>query len=273
MKKYLFAALFALVTVPVLGQTSLKLDIRDGRVDLDAASVPAREILAEWARIGGTKVVGADKITGAPLTLKLESMPEQQALDIILRNVAGYMAAPRRASAEPGASGYDRIVILPTTTAPANANAGTRMPNNTGAMAGLERRVAPRPPGMPEADADVQMEQEPVADGGEFVNPNQPPVFTFPQPQGAAPPNAVFQPMQPGAFGVPGQPGAQPQITLQPGADGQPAIYNFLPQGTGQPATGGFTVIGSPTPGMVQQPPPMPGQPVPGQPRPPGGNE
>ena len=56
------------------------------------------------------QVVGADKITGAPLTLKLVDMPERQALDIILRNVAGFMAAPRTAAAAPGASAYDRIL-------------------------------------------------------------------------------------------------------------------------------------------------------------------
>ena len=48
-------------------------------------------------------------------------MPERQALDIILRNVAGYMAAPRLASSTPGASGYDRILILPTSSVATNA--------------------------------------------------------------------------------------------------------------------------------------------------------
>ena len=94
----------------------LQLAISDGRVTLDATSVPARQILAEWARIGGTKVVGAEKITGAPLTLKLTDVPEKQALDIILRNVAGFMAAPRQASAAPGASAYDRILIMATSS-------------------------------------------------------------------------------------------------------------------------------------------------------------
>lgn len=272
MKKFLLSVVVALVTVPVFGQASLTLEIRDGRVNMDAASVPARQILAEWARIGGTKVVGAEKITGAPLTLKLENMPEQQALDIILRNVAGYMAAPRLASAEPGLSAYDRIVILPTSAAPppvTNANANIRMPNNPGAMAGLERRVPPRPPGMPDPDPDDAMQPEqPVAEATDF--PNQPPVFTFPQPQGAG--NSVFVPVAQGGFGTPGQPGTMPQITLQPGADGQPTIYNFMPTGTPPPGNGGFTVIGSPTPGMVQQPAPAPGQPVPVPTRPPGGN-
>ena len=48
----------------------LTLQINSGRVSLDAVNLPARQILAEWVRIGGTKVVGAEKITGAPLTLE-----------------------------------------------------------------------------------------------------------------------------------------------------------------------------------------------------------
>jgi len=281
MTKIFLSTLFVLLAVPAMGQTAFKLDIRDGLVNLDASNVPARQILAEWARIGGTKVVGAEKIPGAPLTLKLENVPERQALDIILRNVAGYMAAPRRAAAEPGLSGYDRIVILPTTAAPAttnaNANTGVRMPGNPGSMPGLERRVPPRPPGMPGPDGDgsanvAAMEPDPQEPAENGFQP--PPVFTFPQPQQGQPGNAnsVFVPAQQGGFGVPTQPGEQPQITLQPGANGQPAIYNFMPQ-TPQPAgNGGFTVIGAPTPGMVQQPTPAPGQPVPVPPKPPGGN-
>ena len=108
MKKFYLAAMFAVVAVPVMGQSSLKLEIRDGLVNLDATAVPARQILAEWARVGGTKVVGSEKITGSPLTLKLENTPESQALDIILRNVAGYMAAPRQVTTLAGASAYDK---------------------------------------------------------------------------------------------------------------------------------------------------------------------
>ena len=65
---------------------------------LDAAAVPVRTILAEWGRLGGTKVVGAERITGAPLTIHLENVTEAQALEVVLRNVAGYMAAPRSAA-------------------------------------------------------------------------------------------------------------------------------------------------------------------------------
>ena len=55
----------------------MSLQIKDGRVSLEANAVPVRQILAEWARVGGTKIVGADKITGAPLTLHIVNMPER----------------------------------------------------------------------------------------------------------------------------------------------------------------------------------------------------
>ena len=126
-----FLAIAVVLFAAPAGAQHLVLQIHDGRVTLEATAVPARQILAEWARVGGTRVVGGDKITGQPLTLKLVNVPERQALDIILRNVAGYMAAPRLASAVPGASAYDRIMILATTSAPAPApaNASRTTPN------------------------------------------------------------------------------------------------------------------------------------------------
>jgi hypothetical protein len=71
----------------------LTLTFNNGLVTVDAASVPVRTILNEWAKRGGTKVVGVERISGAPLTVKLIDVTEAQALEVILRNVAGYMAA------------------------------------------------------------------------------------------------------------------------------------------------------------------------------------
>jgi hypothetical protein len=265
-------------------EAQLKLQIADGRVTLDANNVPARQILSEWARIGGTKIVGAEKITGAPLSLKLVDMPEKQALDIILRNVAGFMAAPRLASATPGASGYDRILIMATSSAPAPAvNARSGGPVNTGRdMQGMQRRVPPRPPNLPppvgdspaqeEDDQQVIMEDDQADTGAEAQ-----PVFTFPAPGSVQPGqnNPVFVPMPNNTLGnqPPGTVTA-PVITLQPGTNG-PTIYNFVPtENTGDPAaapaqpTTGFGVIGAPTPGMIQAPP-QPQTPPPGNQRPP----
>ena len=255
----------------------MKLEIKDGRVTLEANGVPARQILAEWARVGGTKVIGGDKIAGGPLTLRLADMPERQALDIILRSVAGFMAAERQASASPGASTYDRIFILASSTpVPQSASAARPASQPPNSMAGTQRRV-PRPPNnIPQTAEEVAEDADPEQEQA-GANPNQP-VFTFPAPQGG---NAVpFGPGNPNAnpanvFG--NQPGTvqPPVISLQPGANGQPNIYNFVPNGgvappqTAPSPTVGFGVVGSPRPGMIQ-PPPTP-QPPPGQnPRPPG---
>src|SRR5262245_20421896 len=109
MARVLLALAILAIALPARAQ-QLTLQMTDGRVTLEANAVPVRQILAEWARVGGTKIVGAEKINGAPLTLHITNMPERQALDIILRNVAGFMAAPRLAAAAPGASAYDRIL-------------------------------------------------------------------------------------------------------------------------------------------------------------------
>jgi hypothetical protein len=97
------------------GAQNLKIAFNQGHVSVDAAAVPTRTILTEWSKLGGTKVTGAERMTGAPLTLKLVDMPEAQALEIILRSAAGYMAAPR-SLADAGNTGsiYDRILVMAT---------------------------------------------------------------------------------------------------------------------------------------------------------------
>lgn len=237
-------------------QQQLKLAFNAGHVSVDATSVPVRTILAEWSRLGGTKVVGAERIAGAPLTLKLVDMPESQALEIILRNVAGYMAAPRVADAGT-ASMYDRILVLATSSAPASTTAARPNPTAPGPNAGTQRFVPPPRAVVQPADEDNEPEEEPE-------RPNQP-VFTFPQPgQNGFP--------QPGSFG--------PQGTVMPsGISTNPYVNNpptitINPTGPpmAPPATGGFGVVGAPTPGMIQQPVQQPGQPVQPGPmvRPPG---
>src|SRR5262249_36476399 len=110
----------------------------NGRVTLHAQNVPVRAILAEWSRLGGAKIVNGDGVAGAPVTLDLEGVPERQALDIVLRGVSGYVLAARQPG-QPGASVYDRIMILPTSVAPRNPS-----PTPVVAGSGLLRPIAPR---------------------------------------------------------------------------------------------------------------------------------
>jgi hypothetical protein len=122
MKDRLLISLVIVVGCAVVarGQTSpLLLQVDGGLVTLHAHNVPVRTILAEWARLGGARIVNGDRVAGAPVTLDLERVPERQALDIILRGVSGYMLATREPGAV-GSSNFDRIVILPTSMAPPN---------------------------------------------------------------------------------------------------------------------------------------------------------
>ena len=98
------------------GELSVK--IADGRATVIAKDVPVRQILAEWAKVGATKVVGAERLPGGPVTLELVDVPEKEALDILLRTAAGYIAAPRPAEVA-GASQYDRVIIMATSRPPA----------------------------------------------------------------------------------------------------------------------------------------------------------
>ncbi len=100
----------------------VRLQIRNGRVTLEANNVPVRVILAEWAKVGRTRIENAAKIAGGPVTLVLKDVPERDALDILLRSVSGYIAAPRPVAVA-DASIYDRILVLATARPAATAAA------------------------------------------------------------------------------------------------------------------------------------------------------
>jgi hypothetical protein len=177
----------ALVCAPLLAAApaaaDVQLTMREGRVTLKATNATVREILAEWAKIGQARILNGERLTGAPVTLELTNVSESQALDILLRTVAGYMAAPRP-NAVPNASQFDRILILPTSTPPRVAPA------------------APTPsfPTQPQFTQPFQQGDDDDDPRGPPPNPNlRPPVFnTFPQP-GAPPPS-----VQPARGNLPG---------------------------------------------------------------------
>ena len=116
----------AVVALLVAGATSaaaqgVTLEFQgSGKVRLVAQNVSVSQILAEWSRRGRTTIVNGERVPGPPVTLELENVSEQEALDIVLRNVSGYLVAARE-TAISGASAYDRIYILPTSSRPTTA--------------------------------------------------------------------------------------------------------------------------------------------------------
>ena len=118
-KILLGVAVFALVAAAAPASAGeLTLKIANGRATLIAQDVPARQILAEWTRLGGTRIINGEKVIGPPLTVHLIDRPEREVLDFVLRSASGYVAAPR-AEAAPNLSMYDRVVILATSQPPA----------------------------------------------------------------------------------------------------------------------------------------------------------
>ena len=149
------ALVIALVARPVRGE--MKLQFRDGRVTLVARDVSVRQILTEWAKVGGTEILNLERVSAVPVTLQLDAVPERQALEVILRSVAGYVAAPRRPE-HPGPSFYDRILVMAVSTPPAAAAARPATPPQ--AFPGPREVTAPVPgPGplfpVPVIDSDV----------------------------------------------------------------------------------------------------------------------
>lgn len=250
MRRILLTFALSLVAVLPASAQQLKLVFNDGRVSLDAASVPVGTILVEWAKLGGTKVIGGERITGSPLTIKLDNVPESQALEIVLRSVAGYMVAPRSATATPGASMYDRILVLATSAAPAPAAA--RPAPGQGVAPGAANRFVPQRAPVRPADEEDEPEEEPDP------NPPNAPVFTFPQPG--------QQNGQPGMFqNVPQGVNGQPTVIINPNT-GAPQSITISPA-----APGTAPSFGAPSPGMIVAPPVQPGQQQPGpMVRPPG---
>jgi hypothetical protein len=219
----LFAAFAAALAAPA-DAGELKLSMADGRVTLIADDVPLRQILAEWARVGQTRIVNADKLVGPPVTLQLVDQPEGVVLEILLRSAAGYMAAPRPAGT-PGTSVYDRIMILATSRAPAVTNTPPPPFAN-------RQPMFPQP--MPQPVVETQGEEENVVDPGMIA------------PPGMLPPGAMVPGMGQPGMGQPGmgQPGMAVPSVGQPG----------MPQYPVQAAPGQQPVLTAPRPGPLPQP-------------------
>ena len=227
----------------VPSRADVLLSIENGQVSLKATNATVRDILAEWARIGQTRIVNGDRIPGGPISLELNGVTEEQALAVILRSVAGYVVAPRATDVGANASRYDRILVMPTSSPTRSAPA----PQPSFGQPGFPQPAFGQPgfappggqPGFPQPGAQpaFQPPQFPQPVPGQFPPPFQRPVDDDVDTNVAddPAPNVTPNPPPP-AFGAPPPPGTRP-------APGQ------MP-------------VGVATPGMVvPTPQPQPGQP------------
>ena len=110
---------------PSPGPPPRKLELtfdNQGRVTIVAQQVTVSEILAEWARKGGTKIQGAERLTGGVIQTPMlfENRPELEVMEALTRQAAGVSIAPRRVGA-PGASRFESIHIVATSVATASS--------------------------------------------------------------------------------------------------------------------------------------------------------
>jgi hypothetical protein len=250
------AVVSALVLAPVTSAEAgdLKLTIANGRVTLSAQDVPVRQILDEWARVGGTRIVNADKLVGPPVTLELRDVPEGRALETLLRSASGYVLAPRVAQST-GASMYDRVVIMPTSRPPAMAATPqpfASRPPQPNLMPPVVDDDEPQVPVMPPGAVPANVQQFP---GPAPLQPGQqPPVTTLSRPGQL--------PAQPPPYpGNPYQPIPQPQpVVRPPNTPGFPAAPTGVPAGpSGVP--GGVPGAATGVPGATRPPGGGPGGP------------
>jgi hypothetical protein len=220
----LLAAVAVGLSVPA-SAGELKLSMANGRVTLLADNVPLSQILREWARIGQTNIVNAEKLASPMMTIQLVDTPEREVLDILLRSAAGYIAAPRP-TAVANAAIFDRVTIMATSRAPA-------------ATASITQSVPTfqRPP-QPVDDNDEPINmmvppqgppQNPVTMQFPGIIPNQAPTTaTQPGPLTSPRPGALPQqppmPMFPNGFpaGIPNPYQPSPNPATRPGGPGGP---------------------------------------------------
>ena len=249
-------AAFTSLLISSTASADVKLSIQDGRVSIVAKDATLRQILAEWARVGQTKIVNVDRIPGGPQTIELTNMPESEALDVLLRSVSGFIAAPRTTPAGANASQFDRIVVMPTTAAP-------RAPVTAAAAPAAPTFQTQQIPQVVDDDVDDERPAPPVA-----MPPGvqRAPIFNqFPPPQMVNP--ATGQPILPPGVGQPFNPN-QPQL-VQPN-QAQPPQQQ--PSAVPTAPFGGVAVPGMVAPAPTQPGVVAPGQPQPGQPRRPNGD-
>jgi hypothetical protein len=227
------------------GAGEVRLAIKDGRVALVARDATLREILLEWERVGGTRIVNRDRVPGTRFNLDLANVTEEQALTTLLRPIAGYMAS-RRLGPEGGSSAFSRIVLMPAEASPAtyaaSPSAQTAGPSGPGgqpfARPGMQRRVLPDGRVVTVMDdpqrADELDDPNEARPGGNAPGMMRPPFNAPPRmPQEQAGSDALQPVMQPGQVAptmstaptVPlttGKPGALP--ATGPGATPPPPI-------------------------------------------------
>ena len=209
---------WVVVVAPIDAADGVDVSFADGRVTVIADQVPLHTILDEWSKLGDTQFVDSkddgdaraaiEQLAPQPIQIHLVDVPEADALRILLRDAAGFIAAPR-AEQVAGASRFDRVLVMATSRAQAGstlspvasgtpslppAQRGPRIAvpeaNEGEAMEAL-RRILPQPFDQPRTSQRPAQQPEPAALPATAPRPGMPvsstdetaPVFRPVRPQ------------------------------------------------------------------------------------------
>ena len=110
---FLTVLLLILLFRSTVNAGDLQVTFENGRVTIVATEVSIQKILMEWTKVGSTQFVGISSLSRGSLVLKLIEVSELDALRILLRNAAGYVAAPKTTSADEG-SRFGKVLVMAT---------------------------------------------------------------------------------------------------------------------------------------------------------------
>jgi hypothetical protein len=128
------------------------------------------------------RVINPERLSATPVTLEFTGVPERQALDILLRDVGGYMLGPRQTELVPGISAFDRLMVVTATAGP------SPRPAPAGSVNKFQRPVTQNPPFR------------------------RPPAAASPEPEGESEPISEPQPDEPVHGGLPNRQNNRPAL-------------------------------------------------------------
>jgi hypothetical protein len=231
----------------------VKLQFRDGFVTVDARDATLSEILAEWGRVGQTRIVNGDRAPGEAMTLRLNGVTEQAALATLLRATPGFIAAPR-AVAQAAGSMYDRIALMPGSRPAAVPRTLVASPPTQPAWNRGMPLIQPQPAAVVDDQDEPVLQRGPQGQPGSPASPSgMPAAPTAPpgvNPYGIAPgssnqgspymspygtPYGNSATQGPPAASGPGAKTTAPANAVRPGMPTAPAAPAKNPGGTGGP--------------------------------------
>lgn len=243
-------AVLLAAALPASAVAEVVVRFQDGFVTLQARDATLRQILEEWARVGKTRLVNVHVAPAEPLTLELTRVPEKEAIAVLLRSAAGYVAAPR--SGPGGPSQFAQIRLMPPSIAPpapvqpVRRRFGVRRPPMLQPQVLVDDQGNPVPPPNPytaegeqgdPAIAGPMIDEDAAAGDGEQATPE-------PRPYPGVQPYPGQQPYTPGD-----PPPPEPEEPMEPPAEETPQAVRPGPV----PGTGALT---APVPGQLPLPSP-----------------